>query len=232
MSFEKEQLPKLDPRTHQKKLGQFMTPYAVGKYMANRVLQGTYKKDIRVLEPAAGSGILAQAVFEYIAARPQKPEKVNFVLYEIDPLMVPALKALAIRMRNEAKKLGFTVSCSIRLKDFLLNSPSEKFDIVIANPPFFKLRKDDPRSLAHKHVVYGQPNIYGLFMAACSHLLNENGRYCFLTPRSWTSGSYFAELRRYLFNHLQLEAVHLFQDREAPFKKDRIQQEMMITWAT
>ena len=209
-----------------------MTPSAVAKFMASRSLEGVHKKVIRILEPAAGSGILAAAIFEHIITWPKLPQKLEFVLYEIDPLMKPALSALASRMRKEAAKLGFSVSCSIRLRDFLLNSPEEKFDIVIANPPFFKVRKDDPRSIAHKYVVHGQPNIYGLFMASCAHLLSDGGRYCFLSPRSWTSGSYFRELRKHLFKYLQLEAVHLFQDRAATFKKDRIQQEMMITWAT
>jgi adenine-specific DNA-methyltransferase len=222
----------LDPRALQKKLGQFMTPPAVANYMASRVLQGVHKKVIRILEPSAGSGILAAAIFEYIIAQPKKPEKLEFVLYEIDPSMSQQLSVLANRMRSEARKLGFSVSCSIRLTDFLLSLPEDNFDVVIANPPFFKLRKDDPRSVAHKYVVHGQPNIYGLFMAACAQLLSDSGRYCFLTPRSWTSGSYFSELRRYIFKNLHLEAVHLFQNREATFSNDRIQQEMMITWAS
>ena len=209
-----------------------MTPPTVAKYMANRLLQGLHKKVIRVLEPAAGSGNLVAAVFDYIAAQPQKPQKVEFVLYEIDSSMMKPLLALAKHMRREAKKLGFSVSCSIRQNDFLLNIRDEKFDVVIANPPFFKLRKNDPRSIAHKHIVHGQPNIYGLFMAACAQLLADDGRYCFITPRSWTSGSYFSELRKYLFKYLYLEAVHLFKDREAVFTNDRVQQEMMITCAT
>lgn len=226
----KKHRPK-EVKNSKKQLGQFMTPKLIASFMAKLLFEGMQKKKIRILEPSAGKGALVSAVFEQVTSMQKKPEKVEFVLYEVDDLLLPQLNLLVNELRKKAKAIGVVVSFSIRNKDFLLNSPEGKFDIVIANPPFFKLRKNDDRAIAHKYVIYGQPNIYGLFMASCAQLLKDDGRYCFLTPRSWTSGSYFTELRKYLFKHLQLEAVHLFQNRESTFRKDRIQQEMMITWA-
>ena len=34
-----------------------------------------------------------------------------------------------------------------------------------------------------KTYVYGQPNLYGLFMAKAVELLRDNGQYIFITPR-------------------------------------------------
>ena len=214
-----------------KQLGQFMTPNLIANFMAKQLFQGVQKKTLRILEPSAGLGSLVSAVFEQVISLHQQPERVEFVIYEIDTTLIPKLVSLTNKLRKQAKAHDIAISFSIRNKDFLLHSPEGKFDIIIANPPFFKLKKDDPRSLAHRYVIHGQPNIYGLFMASCANLLKDDGRYCFLTPRSWTSGTYFTELRNFLFKLLQLEAIHLFQDRESTFKKDKIQQEMMITWA-
>ncbi|WP_431260841.1 HsdM family class I SAM-dependent methyltransferase [Roseateles chitinivorans] len=216
----------------QRQLGQYMTPAPIAKFMASRLLETALPENFRVLEPAAGSGNLVEAVFRHITTIPKKPKLVSFVLYEVDQQMVERLRALARTLRTQAKSHGFKVSFSIRHQDFLLNRPSERFDAIISNPPYFKVRKDDLRAKTLPAVIHGQPNIYGLFMAACADHLDRGGFYCFLTPRSWTSGSYFSRLREYLLCRIKIHAVHVFHDREAAFKADKIQQETMITWAS
>jgi len=222
----------LNSKEVRKTLGQFMTPEGIAAYMAKQTLKEFRGETLRVLEPAAGSGILVAALLDCVFLEARKIRKIELVMYEVDHDLVLKLKHLVAKMRAAAKQLEIEFSCSIREQDFLLNTPSESFDIVISNPPFFKLKKGDSRSLAHQDVVHGQPNIYGLFMASCASLLAESGIFCFLTPRSWTSGPYFANVRKHLLKHLSLDAIHLFTDRRAAFKEDRIQQEMMITWAT
>jgi len=217
-------------RDRKKSLGQYMTPPAVAKLMAARILEGCTKSKLRILEPAAGCGVLVDALVGQLLARRNRPSEIEVVMYELDASLKEHLQCLANVMRSAAKVRGVKLKISIRYKDFLLNVPEGRFDIVIANPPFFKLRKDDPRSIAHKSVVHGQPNIYGIFMAVCARVLNGEGRFCFLSPRSWTSGAYFAEVRRAVFQNIHLDAIHLFSDREGTFKSDRIQQEMMISW--
>jgi adenine-specific DNA-methyltransferase len=41
-------------------------------------------------------------------------------------------------------------------------SEKNSFDLVIANPPYFKIPKSDPRAQAAAAIVHGQPNIYAL----------------------------------------------------------------------
>lgn len=47
-----------------------------------------------------------------------------------------------------------------------------------------------------KDYVYGQPNLYGLFMAKGLELLKKDGQYIYITPRSWVSGLYYTEVRK------------------------------------
>ncbi len=223
-------------REEQKSLGQFMTPYPIAEFMARRSVTGIAGGLVRVLEPSAGAGVLAAAVIEQLLSLPEKPSGIELTLCEIDARLQPCLKALASKLRATAKQHGVSLSCSIVMGDFLLSSLARsaepKFDICIANPPYFKLNKADPRAIAHSYAVYGQPNIYGLFQAACAGLLAPGGSWCFITPRSWMNGAYFSAVRRHLLQYLHIDALHLFESRQDHFYEDTILQEAVIAWAT
>lgn len=223
-------------KDEQKALGQFMTPPGVARFMAQRSLPPEGKEVVHILEPSAGAGILAASVVECLLTRTILPKQINITLFELDSRLVPSLRKLADQMRREAKERSVKLSVSIRNEDFLLSAEAIAAqpiaDVIIANPPYFKLSAADPRALAHPYAIYGQPNIYGVFMAACSNLLLPNGRWCFITPRSWTNGMYFTATRRHLFRNLHIDAMHIFESRRDHFVDDEILQEAMITWAT
>ena len=222
-------------RNEQKRLGQFMTPPTIARVMARQACANIDKTIVRILDPSAGSGVLAAACIESLLASDQRPSVIQAVLCEIDPRLEPDLKRLASRMRRAGKSVGIKVQVSICIRDFLLSdlsSEKSQFDIVIANPPYFKLNKNDPRAVRHAYAVYGQPNIYGLFMAASARLLKSGGRWCFITPRSWTNGTYFSSVRRQILRWLHIDAMHIFESRREHFTDDEILQEAMITWAS
>ncbi|MGQ0802164.1 MAG: Eco57I restriction-modification methylase domain-containing protein [Pseudomarimonas sp.] len=223
-------------REQQKQLGQFMTPPAIARFMAARCLPTTSPSVLRVLDPAAGSGILAAAVIDALLAREQPPARIELTLCELDAPLIPLLRRLADRMRRQARRAGVEMHIAIHRGDFLLSpialARQPCMDVVIANPPYFKIGARDPRAIAHADAVHGQPNIYGLFMAVCASLLNPAGRWCFITPRSWTNGAYFAAVRRHLLRTLHLDALHLFESRRDHFTGDDVLQEAMIAWAT
>jgi len=223
-------------RDEQKSLGQFMTPPPIARFMAQRAITGIVSDVIRILEPASGAGVLAAAVVQELLHRNERPSLIELTLYEVDERLRPYLRRLADRLRRAAKALDVKLSCHIVIGDFLLSelaqSARPEFDICISNPPYFKLNKSDLRAKAHAYAVYGQPNIYGLFQAACASLIKPAGCWCFITPRSWLNGSYFAAVRRHLFHYLQIDAMHLFESRQAHFYEDSILQEAVIAWAT
>ncbi|MCW5591733.1 MAG: Eco57I restriction-modification methylase domain-containing protein [Burkholderiales bacterium] len=223
-------------RDEQKLLGQFMTPPAVAKFMARNAIPRTFGPIVRILDPGAGSGVLAAAVVAELLSRPAPPEQIAVTLFESDERLVPMLRRLAARLRHLARIRGVALSVAVRHEDFLLSrealSRKSVADVIIANPPYFKISARDPRAVAHAFAVYGQPNIYGLFMAVCADLLAPGGCWCFITPRSWTNGLYFRAVRRHIFRALSINAMHLFESRRNHFTDDKILQEAMITWGT
>lgn len=223
-------------RAKQKALGQFMTPPAIATFMARRAIQGLEQEVVRLLEPSAGAGILLAATVDELLRKEVPPRTIHVTLFEIDQGLIPCLKRLGDRMRRAANARSVQLTCSIRNEDFLLSKEAVNgqaiADLVIANPPYLKLNKSDARASAHAYAVYGQPNIYGLFLAACARLVDTTGRYCFITPRSWLGGSYFAQVRRQMLHWLNFEGVHVFDSRKDHFSDDEILQEAVILWAT
>jgi adenine-specific DNA-methyltransferase len=224
-------------RGEQKLLGQFMTPPAIATFMARRLVGTLDQPQVRVLEPAAGAGILAAAVIEELLAKDERPELIDLLICELDPRLLPMLEALGNQIRMACEAVNVELRFHIQSGDFLLSEialSGQAIDglIVISNPPYFKLTKDDPRATAHAYAVHGQPNIYGLFMAACARLIGVGGKWCFITPRSWMNGSYFSAVRRVIFLHVRPDSIHAFESRKEHFELDSVQQEAVITWAT
>lgn len=229
------------PRTHQKSFGQYLTPPLIAAWMARRAempLEG--QSMVRILDPAAGSGTLAVAACEALASLPNPPTTVQVVAYELDGELAQVLRSVLrsaqkrlaprIRLRWTVIERDFVLENAGVLTEDLFEAERGGFDLVIANPPYFKVSKSDPRAVACKALVHGQPNIYAFFMGISARLLRPGGQFCFITPRSWASGPYFEHFRREFFRVIRPTAIHLFDSRTASFSRDEVLQEIMITW--
>jgi adenine-specific DNA-methyltransferase len=124
---------------------------------------------------------------------------------------------------------NYALSKANDFSDNLLASENpEKHDMVIANPPCFKLPKDAPEALAMKAVCRGAPNMCFLF--AATGLLNsrDDGEMVRAMPRSWTSGAYFSRFRDYFLSFGKLTDIRLFDGRDRVFDKESVLRETMI----
>ena len=221
--------------------GLFLTPVAAADFMAGRITAEARK--VRVLDPAAGAGILCCATVEALVSRRRKPGAIELVAYEIDGDLIAPLRAVLDHLADWCRsRYQVTVAVRIEATDFIManagavrpcglftaQSERSSFDVVIANPPYFKIGKDDPRAAAVPEVVHGQPNIYGLFMAVGAALLRQRGDFVFITPRSFASGPYFRRFRTVFFNMIRPTGVHVFGSRRDAFRRDAVLQENVI----
>ena len=225
-------------RHEQRSLGQYMTPPPIARLIARRMVEGRSwaGRVLRVLDPAAGSGVLAAALVEAIIGLPSPPAGVELLMCDIDPTMQPLLERCAAGLKALSSDAGLNRVAHVQQGDVLLSALARDalpvVDAVIANPPYFKLARNDERVLAHEGSVHGQPNIYALFMSSCAAILRPAGAYGFITPRSWTNGAYFSATRRVLRQRLSVDALHLFDSRQAHFEDDAVLQEALILWGT
>ncbi len=224
---------------HRKRHGHYLTPMSVALFMGTLAL-GRPKKRVRVLDPAAGAGMLAAAVCQSLALVPRPPAVIELVLYEIDPGLVPVVEACTAHLHQWLARRGIALNSQLHVRDFVLANagalePSlfphdDPFDAVICNPPYFKLQKSDPRAQACLQVVHGQPNLYGLFMALGAAVLRKGGRLAFITPRSYASGPYFQRFRDWFFARMGITDLHVFESRSDAF--EAVLQETVITAGT
>jgi len=228
---------------HKKENGQFFTPIEIASLM------GSYSKfdgnSVRILDPGCGSVVLSCALIEQIASSNKNLKAIELVAYETDSELIPISQQALSCLKKWGAAKGISIETKLHIEDFILHNadcfketgdlfsqPIELFDIVISNPPYFKLSIDDQRAIAAKVMVNGHPNIYSIFMALSAKLLKENGELIFITPRSYASGGYFKIFREYFFKLIDLDKVHLFLSRKDTFSRDKVLQETVIIKGT
>jgi adenine-specific DNA-methyltransferase len=233
------------PTERRKRFGQYLTPVEVADFMAG--LCKPAGRVVRVLDPGAGAGVLSCALCETWAAHQDKPIEIELEAYETDAelagYLASCLSYTEEWLRSRKIRLKFRVDTDdfiIARADALTELPRlfptagdshNNFDLVISNPPYFKISKSDPRARAASAVVHGQPNVYAIFMAISASLLKPNGELVFITPRSYTAGPYFRLFRERFFAVMRPEAIHLFNSRREAFSRDEVLQENVILLA-
>lgn len=183
------------PKAHRRKFAQFFTPPSIASLMADWISEKSPKL---VLDPALGTGILARAVGKRLP-------NTKIVGYEIDP-------AVAVAAKKATRLTGIDVE--IREADFLDSNPNDRFDGVIANPPY--LRHHDLPNSAQRIAQIGSAcdiqlsgltNAYALFLLDCCRRLNVGGRLAFIIPTEWTNSNFGKPIKEYLLKNGFLRAI-------------------------
>ena len=191
------------PMAKRRMRGQFFTPQPIANLMAEWVCKNNPG---RVLDPAAGTGILMRAV----AARSTAP--VSITAFEIDPLAADLARAHGPE------------NLDVRTTDFLQSTGIDEFDGVIANPPY--VRHHDA---AYASDVMGalsartgipfsrQSNIYVPFIVKCFESLADGGRAAVLVPTEWANANFGDGLKAFLKKYDALREVIYFSHAGAIF---------------
>ena len=211
----------------QAELGQFFTPVAVARIMADLVRlpeSGMF----RVLDPGAGSGVLTAAVVDRL--RRERPDlQVVLTAVEADRTLWPVLADTLADCEMEARVVTALVKGDF--VDWALRT-DERFDLVIQNPPYRKIRSGSALDRNLRTVGIGVPNIYAGFMALGTILLDADGQQVSITPRSWMNGTYFRQFRRTLLASFGIDGIHTFQSRSEVFGDLGVLQETIIVSVT
>jgi adenine-specific DNA-methyltransferase len=221
-------------RAHRKGLGQFFTPAIVARFMAG-LPKG---RSVRMLDPAAGTGILVCALVDRLAEEDREC-RLHADVYEVDSEIIPFLQQ-ALDFAT-SRLPGFTYT--ILNKDFVAERVSAHgslfdgwpahYDLVVANPPYFKVRADSKIARAAQEAgIHGRTNIYAMMMTSAASSLKPRGKLVFIVPRSFCNGLYFRRFRKQLLADMSLDRVHVFESRRAAFKSDDVLQENIVVAMT
>jgi len=224
-----------------KPMGQFFTPRQVSIFMAE--LFDIKQDKINLLDPGTGTGVLSAAFCEKLLSR-KKPISLVIDTFETDPKIIPFLKRVLQECKKDLEKKGSKFEFNVLAKDFILtNEPylsgpglferGENFyDFVISNPPYYKVGTESPYSRMMAEFICGQPNIYAFFMTMAASMLADKGEMVFITPRSFCSGLYYKNFRKWFLRKVRITRIHIFESRKDIFDKDGVLQENVIIKAS
>lgn len=220
----------LDERT-QRDLGQHFTPAVAAQLIASIPRLPT-SGTLRVLDPGAGSGVLAAALVSRALAE-RSELSIEILAVERDPAVLPSLSATLMACEQAG---GGRVHAKAVEADFILDSVgldaslnlNGQFDLVIENPPYGKLAVSSAHRTAMRAAGVDAPNLYAAFLSLSVAALRIGGQVVAITPRSFFNGPYFGEFRAYLLDSIALDRVHVFDSRSTVFAETDVLQETVI----
>ena len=218
-------------------LGQFLTPAPVAKLMAS-MFKCTVP-DVSILDAGAGVGSLFAAVVAELGARIDRPRRISVEAYEIDAVFVPYLKRTAELCDQFCREQGVEFSANLLQADFIrhheevlfLRAADPRFDCVILNPPYRKIRSESGIRKALRNLGIETGNLYAGFVALAMYLLKAGGELVAITPRSFCNGPYFKPFREAFLRNLAMKRIHVYEARDAAFRDDDVLQENIIVHA-
>lgn len=220
--------------------GVFYTPpMLTARLIENAETTGTDWGTARVLDPACGGGAFLTPVAQKLMdALPGCDAAImlgnlgsRLRGYEIDPfgawLSQVSLDVLTLRI---ARKAGRTLPVVVRVCDTLQQtSPRTKFDLVIGNPPYGRLKLNAELREQYKRSLFGHANLYGLFTDVALRHAKVGGTVAYVTPTSFLAGEYFKNLRDLLGRTAPPVSMDFVTTRRGVFD-DVLQETLLATY--
>ena len=169
--------------------GQYFTIKLIADFMVSKI---SHDKDCRVLEPSCGKGVFLESL--------TNEGFNNLTAYEID-------KSLE------------TPFDFVNFRSFISVPTSEKYDVVIGNPPYIRWKNIEPElksELEHNELW----NRY--FNSLCDYLfifilksiehLEEGGELIFICTEYWMNTTHSATLRNYMCRNGYFSEIYHFKE--------------------
>ena len=168
--------------------GIFFTPPSIIKNMIERI-KSIPNLDIHdVLEPSCGSGEMIHYLLQYFHdIHITGVEKNTRIFEQVQPT--------------------FTEHSNVSLthRDYLqwdiMNE--RKFDLIIGNPPYFVVKKDQIDESFY-NLIDGRPNIFVLFLIHSLQKLKDNGILAFVLPHNFTNCIYYSKIRNHIYENFAI----------------------------
>ncbi len=137
-----------------KESGSFYTPQSI-IFDCLKKFQNLNLKKIRVLEPSVGGGNFVLPLINAI----DSIGKIELDLVDINPDAIKELKKKIKKYNIDSSK----IKINYLVEDFIEHDMSKGYDIVVGNPPYFKLKSKELAK--YKDIIdITSGNIYGLFL--------------------------------------------------------------------
>jgi len=227
------------PETMRSDMGAYYTPPP----MVNRLLDlagiaGTDFTACTAIDPACGGGAFlapvalcmlkhttkgsAKLILDDIVTRLRGIELDPFAAWMTQVLLEASLLPLCVAAQERFPQV-------VTVGDALKHDGIGNFDLVIGNPPYGRVKLDEPLRTHYARSLYGHANLYGLFTDLALRLAKQKGVIAYLTPTSFLGGQYFKALREILTVETTPVAFDFIADRDGVFD-DVLQETILVAY--
>lgn len=171
--------------------GIFFTPQTCVRDCIKFIEPYFKNNNIDILEPSCGSG-------EFIHGIINSEIKYNYMkCIEYNSTIYNSISKSEISCHK---------NLMIEHNDFLLSDNSRSYDLIIGNPPFYVMKKQDcPRE--YDDYYTGRPNIFIIFILQSLKMLANNGILCFVLPKNFLNCVYYEKTRRYISENYKIISI-------------------------
>lgn len=212
--------------------------YLIDNAYKHYLKKGKREKDvstIRWLDPACGTGAFAIGILELYLESTSSPTYgmlPKLTIIDVDPEAVETtLHGLDERLNDfgltvgsyvESGRLNFVIGDFLEISSEQVSADSifsEKYDIVVGNPPYVRARNLPERNRVKlkqlfPSVYLGNSDLYMYFYAGALHLLDLDGIVGFITPANFFRSQNAMKLRAMLSRESNL--IHFIDFGERP----------------
>lgn len=184
-NFEEKRPMRYSETTVKKANGIVYTPCALARYVANQILDKYHKtKDIfTILDPAIGDGELVMSLIKELMKRFDNPD-ISVFGFETDTNVINQTK---FRISREYPNVKIVIE-EMDFLDLYTNPHLQKYDFIIANPPYIRtqiLGADKAQEIAKLAGLDGRVDIYYAFLTFAEQLLTDEGIAGFITSNKF-----------------------------------------------
>lgn len=157
-------------------------------------------ENCQILEPCAGDGAFIDQIFT-------KNHQGEIHLFDLNVESVEKLK----------EKYSSFSNLKIEVDDFVFQITSERYDRIIANPPYGAYQTPEKRKQLKKIYpsVYAKET-YGVFLVRALELLKEEGKLVFIIPDTYLTLHMHERLRSELIKKYSIGSITLFPSNFFP----------------
>jgi adenine-specific DNA-methyltransferase len=226
------------PKEYRARYGIYFTPPALTSRLLDSLEEnGIDWLRVSAIDPACGGGAFLSPMAARMKASmhhegigdAQIIESISGRLRgkEIDPFSGWLSQVFfELSLIEEISATGRTVPVIVEICDTLRSESEAKYDLVIGNPPYSKIKLDKEMRARYERSLYGHANLYGLFTDKAFSMLSENGILAFVTPTSFLSGQYFKNLRNMISSEGNILSIDFVEARKGVF--DSVLQETLL----
>lgn len=179
----------LDSKT-KKSEGVFFTPQTI----VNATIERVKKENVNIkniLEPSCGSG-------EFFQVLDSNYTDVKITGIELNKTIYNKMNDTTLE-NNELTLVN---------QDYLKWNASQKYDLIVGNPPYFVMKKGDVDERFHDFIE-GRPNIFTLFIIHSLQFLEKDGILAFVLPKNFVNCLYYSLLRHHIYEKYKIiDIIH------------------------